>query len=359
MTNTRLTPLAAALASLALGAPTAAAHPSVFTTTPQKAAGSPSGASLADDAVQYAIGQHGYTRVLKETNGLTTHGILSYKLLPSAWRNSPGRTKAEVLAQGQTGAQPHAVCLSPKLDEAAILAWQGADPFYNYVPWQKTDVGLDDAGEKDAWIGVVKSKTGFDLATLPADATAAAAAAKAACEDPAIGNGVYYAADATQTAGSAFASADIAAAVDPLKLQITSLTTLAEQHRAALAAGSAALATTQAANAAPLKVSVAATDLSASAIAKAGLAVRVTGVPGDPITVTVKVSASRAKKLGLRSRTVGTIGVRLDASGAASATVKLTASAAKRVAAVTKGSVPLSVAAQIATTAVTTTALKG
>jgi hypothetical protein len=351
---------AATLAALALAAApsVAAAHPSVFFVTPKKAAGTPTGSLLADDAVQYAISQHGHTRVLKETNGLTTHGILDYKLLPGAWRNFAGRTKAEVLAQGDTGGQPHAICLSPKLDEAAVLAWQGADPFYNYVPWQGTSVGLDDEGELAAWIGVIKSKTGFDLATLPADPTAAATAAKAACENPAIGNGTYYAADATQTAGSAFASADIAAAVDPLNLQIASLTDLAAQRATALSQATAASTAAATANAAPLKVSIASTALTPAAIAKDGLSVKVTGVPLDAVTVTVKLSAARAAKLRLPSRTIGSASRHLDGTGAATFVVTLRPTAAKKLA-TAKGSLPLSVAAQLAASATTTTTLKG
>lgn len=339
---------AAALAALPA---VAAAHPSVFFVTPKKAAGSPSGASLADDAPQYMLAQHGYTRVLKETNGLTSHGILDYKYLPSAWRTFAGRTKTEVLAQGDTGAQPHATCQGlAQLDESAILAWQGTDPFYNYVPWQKTAVGLDDAAEVAAWVGVVKTRTGVDLAALADDA-----AAKTACEG--LG-GTYYAADATQTAGSSLASADIAAVADPLKLQISSLTDLAEQRRVAIAAEQARAAAITAANAAPLKVSIVSTDLSAAAIVKSGLTLKVTGVAGDPVAVAVKVSAARAKKLRLPSRTIGTLTQRLDASGAATFVVPLSKPAAAKLGAL-KGSLPLSVQAQIATTAVATTALKG
>lgn len=338
-------------AALAAVPAVASAHPSVFFVTPQKAAGSPVGSSLANDAAQYAIAQHGFTRVLKETNGLTSHGILDYKYLPSAWRNFAGRTKTEVLAQGDTGAQPHATCQGlAQLDEAAILAWQGADPFYNYVPWQKTAVGLDDGDELAAWLGVVKTRTGVDLASLADDA-----AAKVACEG--LG-GTYYAADATQTAGSSLASADIAAVADPLKLQVTSLTELAEQRRVALAAEQVRAAAITATNAAPLKVAIASTDLSAAAIVKSGLSLKVSGVAGDPVVVHVKVSAARAAKLRLPSRTIGTLTQRLDGSGVGTFVVPLSKSAAAKLGGL-KGSLPLSVQAQIATTAVTTTAIKG
>lgn len=340
-----------------------AAHPSVFEVTPNKVTATTPTVTIGPDVKQYAISQHGYTRVLKETNGLTTNGILTYKKLPGAWRSTV--PKSTVLSTGDTGAQPHAVCISPKLGETEILAWQGADPFYNYVPWQKTIADLDDADERDAWIAVVQTATGFDLNTLP-DA-GAAAAAEAACEDPAVGNGTYYAADTTQTAGSSFASADIARVADPLNLQITDLTGLLGTATAAktaaeteLAQLKATLATTQsklAAESTALTVKVTSGALSPAALAQNGVAVSLTGVPNDPVRVELLISERRAAKLGLSSRVIGVLTTTLDASGKQTGTITLTKQAAKRIAKETK-SLPLSVTARVDVAATTSILVK-
>ncbi len=102
------------------------------------------------------------------------------------------------------------------------------DPFWNYVPWQKTSVTGGIGGDEDPtkWINVVKTATnglmgapagGVDLNTLTT-----VAEFRAACEGIA---GVYVPSD---TQGGSQASAQIAAAVTaattPLNAQIATLT---------------------------------------------------------------------------------------------------------------------------------------
>ena len=114
-------------------------------------------------------------------------------------------------APAQTGVQAHATCagVAGLTSSANILGWQGADPFYNYIPWQKTTANLGDDPSK--WIPVVKTATGVDLSTL-----STVTEFTNACTG--LG-GAYKAADTP----SAIANALVAAAVLPLNTQISGL----------------------------------------------------------------------------------------------------------------------------------------
>ncbi len=125
--------------------------------------------------------------------------------------------------QVQTGIQTHATCqnvaaINTDLNARTVQENFGnasgiGDPFWNYVPFQKTAVPGGVGGDADPakWITVVKTSTnglpgapagGVDLATIND-----AAAARTACE--ALG-GVYVPAD---TQGGSQASAQISDAV--------------------------------------------------------------------------------------------------------------------------------------------------
>ena len=93
----------------------------------------------------------------------------------------------------------------PRSSEAAVLAWQGADPFYNYVPLQKGAAGLEDDPSK--WIAVVKDRTGVDLTT-----------ADPATRAPAVG-GTYTPADETPTA-TALSAGTVEQETAPLTAEI-------------------------------------------------------------------------------------------------------------------------------------------
>ena len=232
--------IGAAVATAALAVPAGAlSHGSVFETTAKTIApGDTAPIPFGDlvDQTQYVVTNHGYTMVLRESNGALDHGMINFKVLPRrlpepAGLRARGRgTRTRLLSEGDTAVQPHATCRGGTgLGEAQILAWQGADPFYNYVPWQKTAAGLQDEAEVATWIGVVKTATGVDLATLNtvSDFTTACAG---------IG-GTYTPADATVTTAAALASGTIAdataTATGPLNTQVASLNTKVAELTAA------------------------------------------------------------------------------------------------------------------------------
>ena len=184
MKQFRIAGAAVAAAALALPA-VASGHGSVYQftakTVADPAAPPPNQAGLADQ-VQYVVTNHGFTFVLRESNGQAgTRGMVNYKLVPGPYRNQAGfepgapGTRTRLLAEGDSGVQPHATCLgAADIDsEADVLAWQGDDPFYNYVPFQAAAAGLED--EPDAWLDVIEAETAVDRSQL-ANATDAAAA---------------------------------------------------------------------------------------------------------------------------------------------------------------------------------------
>jgi outer membrane murein-binding lipoprotein Lpp len=215
--------LAALAAALALPA-AAVAHPTIYTTQRNVATGS-NPVTLSPDANLYMIRQHGYVKVVRESNGESNGAVagsmLDFSKIPSGWRNQTAPNKPSFqdwVNQAGTGAQPHATCSGvPAIDENVILAWQtgdGDDPFYSYIPWQAESATIDD--NPAAWIPVVQSATGVDLTGM--DATQA----QTACAG--LG-GTYRAADATQNTGVSISSAHIAEATAPLSAQISTLNT--------------------------------------------------------------------------------------------------------------------------------------
>ena len=129
------------------------------------------------------------------TNGAPAgRGLVNYRFLPGTWRGTANdgqpQALADVRGRRKTDLQAHATCLGAAWDTPAnILAWQD-DPFYNYIPWQKTSAGIGDEPAK--WIAVVKAATGVDLAALNTPAEF-----KAACET--CPGGDYYPADTAPT----------------------------------------------------------------------------------------------------------------------------------------------------------------
>ncbi len=190
----------------------------------------PTGATLQDTPQQALIANDGYATLWTESNGLTDHGWLNLKFAPGGFR-AP-MTGLEWITYGniQTGIQTHATCqnvpaLNTNANAQAVQHNFGVnaagDPFWNYVPWQKTIVPV--GGEDPTkWTDVVKTATngvmgapagGVDFATLTSVADF-----RTACENMA---GIYVPAD---TQGGNQASAMIADAVAPLNTQITTLT---------------------------------------------------------------------------------------------------------------------------------------
>lgn len=214
-----LTAAAAALVALALPA-TASAHPGVYTLSAKLAAAGctfaafPDGSCLTNET-QYAVANDGYPKAFRENNGVTgvagdgTAGVINYKSNPGTYRGPMTPEQKRTYGPAQTDLQPHATCsgVAALASSANILAWQGNDPFFNYVPWQKISAGLgDDPAE---WIPVVQTATGVNLSSL-----SSAADFTSACTG--LG-GTYRAADAAQ---SSISNAIVADAIAPIQAQL-------------------------------------------------------------------------------------------------------------------------------------------
>ena len=275
---------------------------------------------------------------LNETNCAVDKGMLNYKFLPSSTRAT--LTLAAYLGAGDTGAQPHATCRqgSGVVDQlwgttagtSAITAWQtaktntaGGEPFFNYVPWQKTSAGLDDDPTK--WIPVVLAKTGVDLSSYSTvdEFTAACAG---------IG-GVYTAADkigtTMQSMNSGFAhdiTATVTAAVTAeVTAEVTAAVTAAVG--APLQAEVAKLTAEVASLSRVLTVKAASAKLAAKTAAGSGVAVKISGPAGYHLRAFLTVTDASARKVGLRYLGLGTADVTIGDAGTADATIKLNAAA--------------------------------
>jgi len=330
--------------SLALGVFTAlavpalaSAHPAVYSS--QQYVLRPGDACRITDAVNndacitdaqrttYAVGNDGFAMAFiegtvanpvgpaTETNGAPAgRGMINYRFLPGTWRGTATPANRLLwLAYGpaQTELQPHATCLGAAWDTPTnILAWQ-EDPFYDYIPWQKTGVGIGD--EPSEWLPVVKNLTGVDLSTLNTPAEF-----EAACEAPAVG-GTYYPADTASKITSALEKQ----ITDPLQSQITTLTGNVATLTAAKAAVDAQLAAALAPKPRALTLTLSAKKFDQ------GVAM-ITGNPGTAVTVRARLSSANAKKLKV-SRTISSKKATLNADGAALVNLGLTAKAAKAV----------------------------
>lgn len=340
--------IAAGVAAAVAIPASAAAHPSVYVasapvlapvglcsatgnTPPYTAA-----AYLATCVTQtrYVFTNHGNTFLLRESNGKTTGGAISYAHRPGGATGLAAATDYDVFAPAPTGpttgAQPHATCDVPALTTPAIIrSWQGTDAFYAYVPFQRAAAGVDD--DAADWIAAVRSATGVDLGAV--DDTDAAR--EAACEAlPGATASSYAPADATQSTKAAWASGPVGAAVAPLRAEIDTLrgevaakTTELAGVKGQLSHASAEIASLKAALT-RLKLTFPATTPSLDALAADGLALRLTGPPGQTASVRLLVSATKLRRLGLRSRIVGATRVTLDESGRASLVLAPTRTAA-------------------------------
>ncbi|MBJ7518156.1 MAG: hypothetical protein JHC84_00550 [Solirubrobacteraceae bacterium] len=349
--------VAAAAATVTLAAPVAAtAHPSVYETTARTVpspAPSPITAGDLIDQRRYVFSNHGYTAVLRETNGVTTMGGLNYAALPGVYRNQASTTansKEAWYLEGGTGVQVHATCqgVAALSSYENIGSWQGTDPFYGYIPFQKAAAGFED--DPADWIPVVKTLTGVDLATVADPA--------AACTG--LG-GTYTPADAYNNPPTAanplapwttLSASTIADATKPLVAEITDLkakvvsleTAKAAAERATAQAqtalqvladkAAAAEQATAAANAqlkaatTPLGIALDSTSLKVAALSS-GVAVRLTGPAGEKAHVRILLPASKAKAHKLRSRVLASTTTTIAAGGT---TVTLKSGSAARTA---------------------------
>ncbi len=346
MKHLRTSALAGAtVAAAALAIPAAvSAHPSVYVTSAPILA--PAGLCSATGATppytaaaflatcvtqtRYVFTNHGNTYLLRESNGKTTGGAISYAHRPAGLAAATDYDVFSNPPQGPaTGAQVHATCDVPALTTPTVIrSWQGTDPFYAYVPFQRTAAGFDD--KASTWLGIVTTATGVDLQVL--DDTDAAR--EAACEAlPGASASSYVPADATQSTKAAWALGPVEAAVKPLEEHVTSLTTdlAAKATELSTVKGALSNATTEIAS---LKAALTRLKLtfgaspSLDALAANGLALKLVGPASQTANVRLLVPADKLKKLGLKSRIIGTQKVVIAADGTASLTLKTTATAA-------------------------------
>ena len=342
-TSTKINVGVAAVAALALALPAGAfAHGSVWETdariTNSASSPVPDPCSSTNTRKSYAISNHGFTMALNETNCAVDKGMLNYKKLPSSYRAT--LSLAAYLAAGDTPAQPHATCRqgSGVVDQlwgttagtSAITAWQtittntaGGEPFFNYVPWQKTSAGLEDDPAK--WIPVVLARTGVNLSSYSTvgEFTAActgiggvyAPADKVGTTTESMNSGFAHDITATVTAAvTAEVTAEVTAAVtaavgDPLKSEVAKLTTeVANLSRV-------------------LTVKAASANLAAKTAAGSGVAVKISGPAGYHLRAFLVISEAGARHAGLRYRGLGTADVTIGDAGTADATIKLNAAA--------------------------------
>lgn len=309
---------AGALAALALALPaSASAVPSVtiveakLDTPGVTFLTDPSGAGLTTQT-RSVVSVDGWTAGYAEDNGVTGGGVIDYSVLPTAYRAPATAAEKLAYAGAQTDVQPHATCSGVAgLGEAGnILVWQrnaGNDPYYAYIPWQKTSAGLGD--NPFAWIPVVRAVTGVDLQRL-----STAADFRRACEGL---RGTYHAADTT----SSIADALIASATAPLQRQIATLTRARDaSDRAARTARDAqrlAETTYQSFFTKPITLT-----LATKRFALGSGVVMITGSPTDPVDVTLEISRKKAKKLGLASPVIAEALGELNRDGAVLLTLK-------------------------------------
>lgn len=350
--------LIGAASALALPA-VAAAHPAVYTQTAKvntAPAGSP---AVYVDQERYVVANHGFTYVLRESNGRSaTAGALARGVV--TYGKAAGRAKTPGFLDtdaARTGVQAHATCDLPALtSEAVVRSWQGStpedagEPFYAYVPFQTGSAGLEDDPAK--WLPVVRSATGIDLRTV-ADTDAAR---QAAC----VGKGgTYYPADATQSSNAAFNSGLIEEVQAPLEARIRTFeeTLAAAQAKqtatdAQLLAANAKLAQAPAAPK-PLAARLGATTFTPAGVASSGVPVDVTGPAGQAVRVRATVPASAVKKHRLRSTVLGSKGGVVGRDGTVRLVVKPSASQAKALKAVSKGSLTVTLELVVGTTRAT------
>lgn len=269
----------------------------------------PTGASLPDDVLRTAIANDGYAMTFVESNGLATNGWLNLRFMPGGYRRpaAPGipMTQSQWVnwPLAQTTIQSHATCqgVAALNTEANILAVQSNanDPFWNYVPWQKTSAQLGD--EPEQWTGVVQAATGVDLNALNT-----VDEFRTACEGE---GGVYVPADNPSFPANGAIADAVAAAVAPLNAMIADL----EDQIDALTDR-------------PLRVQLQAKRQNDKVVAM------VTGPLNTATTVRLRIGPALANQLGLASRVLAVKTLGFGARGAVLVTLAPNTRAANAIA---------------------------
>lgn len=314
MKNRRRIRAAGAVVALALAIPASASAVPVVDSVDAKlddpAAVFPTPTNLKDQ-VQYSVDTDGYASAYAETNALTTDGVINYAVLPTAYRAPATAEQLRTYADAQTGLQAHATCVgvASLQDGANILAWQGKEPYYNYVPFQAKSAGLGDDPAK--WIPVVKAATGVDLSAV--------VDAKTACTG--LG-GTYYGADASRPVAATLISNAVATAVAPLNTKVTSLTKDLATAKAATQTAKDLQKTAEVAYQTALFDREVIVTPSAKKLAPGHVVALLTGSITDPVDVTLEVTAKVKKKLKLSSRVLSETTTEFTDQGAVIVTLK-------------------------------------
>jgi hypothetical protein len=300
---------------------------------------------------RYVFTNHGNTYLLRESNGKTSGGAISYAHRPAGLAAASDFNVFALPPTGPaTGAQAHATCDVAALNTPAVIrSWQGVDPFYAYVPFQRTAAGVDDNAAM--WLPVVLAATGVNLAAI----TDTDAAREAACEAlPGANAGSYVPADLTQNTLASWSSGQVHLATAPLEAELARK----DAQIAALGAGPAlgASAAGGGQQVAALQAQIAALKLdlrhlqlalprtipSPGGLARKGIALTLAGPAKRMVRVRALIGAAQARKLGLRSRVLTVRSVALGADGNAAFTLKPAIAAARRLSR-TRGSLDLTV----------------
>ena len=331
---------AIAVAALALPA-LASGHPSVYVSSAPVNCTAPAAPYTAAQYLatcttqaRYVFTNHGNTYLLRESNGKTTGGAISYAHRPGGATGLAAASDYNVFGLPPvgptTGAQPHATCDVPALTTPAVIrSWQGTDPFYAYVPFQSTAVGVDDSAA--TWLDVVRTATGVDLAAI-ADTDAAR---ESACEAlPGAGASSYVPADATQNTLASWSSGQVHLATEPLEHEIARQSTHISSLNA-VGANSAAQIASLSGEVADLKLALRslrltlpATIPTRAALTTSGMSLTLAGPAQRTVLTRLKISEAAAKRLRLRSRILASRSVTLDAAGNATVTLTPTKAAA-------------------------------
>jgi hypothetical protein len=304
--------------------------------------GDPTGATLQDTPQQAIITNDGHVTMWTEANGLGDHGWLNLKYMPGAYRGTtamPIMTATQWLNYGpsQTSIQTHATCQNlPALNtDANVLAVQElfapmalGDPFWNYIPWQKTSVvgGVGGDADPTKWINVVKTATNGEMGAPPGgvdlNTLTSIADFRNACEAMA---GVYVPADTQSANLPAQDQIDsaVAAAVTPLNAQIVTLTAEKAQLEADL---EAAENERDALINRPLDVVL------ASSKNKGKVVLMVTGPLNQGTSLKLQISEADRKKLKLPSRIIAAQTRQFGTKGAAIVSLVPGSKAAKAIA---------------------------
>lgn len=364
-TSRKITAGAAAAAALALAVPAGAfAHPSVWTRTSIAAA---SGACVTgNERTNYAVTNHGYTMAFNETNcstaGVatgyegTSEGMLNYgRLNRDAQGSFAARgtlSLANYLTRGDTGVQPHATCRPSTGDDPsspggdvvnelwrttgsspAITAWQtassntaGGEPFYAYVPWQKTGAGLDD-DDPAPWVAVILAKTGVNLSSLSTvtDFTNACTG---------IG-GVYMPADTVSSTTASMNSGYAHVLTAPLEEEISTLggeVSSLEGNVASLTGQRNSAQADLASLARRLTATLGSDSGAGTVAASSGVTVGISGPSDLPLRARLLIDRRAADRLGLRLATIGQATTKVGADGTGSVTVPISDAAKAKVA---------------------------